>query len=79
MTVIELRSKRIAHEIPAIRLAAKAGINRCRLSSLECGHLQPSGSELRQLEVALRQLIEAKSAIREAAIAAGWPGAEATG
>ena len=77
MTASEFRSKRIAAGIPAIRLAAKANINRSRLSNFECGHVSPSQAELHRLETALVQLIKAKSAIREAAIAAGWPGAEA--
>jgi hypothetical protein len=77
MTITELRSKRIAAEIPAIRVARQANIDRTRLSFIENGHVEPTGDELRQLETALGQLIEAKSAIRKAAIAAGWPGAQA--
>ena len=76
MTASELRPKRIAAGIPAIRLAAKASINRSRISAIECGHVQPNQAELNRLEIALIQLIQAKSAIRKAAIAAGWPGAE---
>lgn len=75
MTIPELRSKRLSEEISIIiiQLAAKAGIHRCRISAIENGHAQPTINELRSLETALEQLIEAKAVIRKAAIAAGWP------
>src|SRR5260370_18848503 len=38
MIVKELRSKRVAAEIPATLLAAKATVNRSRLSNLERGY-----------------------------------------
>jgi transcriptional regulator with XRE-family HTH domain len=76
MTITELRSKRIASEIPAIRVARQANIDRTRLSFIENGHVTPTEDELRQIETALGLLIQAKNAVREAAKAAGWPGAE---
>ena len=76
MTITELRSKRIAAEIPAIRVARQANIDRTRLSFIENGHVKPTEDELRQIETALGKLIAAKDAVREAAKAAGWPGVE---
>jgi len=76
MTITELRSRRIAAEIPAIRVARQANIDRTRFSFLENGHVKPTEDELRQIETALGQLIAAKNAVREAAKAAGWAGLE---
>jgi transcriptional regulator with XRE-family HTH domain len=73
MTIPELRSRRLSEEISIIKLAAKAGLHRCRISAIENGHAQPNENELGELKAALEQLIEAKAAIRRAAIAAGWP------
>jgi hypothetical protein len=73
MTVKELRSKRITAEIPATLLAARARVNRSRLSNLERGYLQPTEEELQRLSVALDQLIQAKSAIDRVAASVGWP------
>ncbi len=69
----ELRSRRIAAEIPAMLLAARARVNRSRLSNLERGYSQPTEAELERLTTALEQLIDAKAAIREAAASVGWP------
>jgi len=69
----ELRSKRIAAEIPATLLAAKARINRSRLSNLERGYVQPTDEELQRLARALEELIRAKMVIQKAAVAVGWP------
>ena len=73
MTPQEFRTKRIIEEISAVAVAKKAKINRTRLSFIENGHVVPTEDELRRLEAALGVLVEAKSAIRKAAIAAGWP------
>lgn len=73
MTFEELRSKRVAAEIPAMLLAAKARVNRSRLSNLERGYAQPTEAELQRLTGALEELIDAKAAIREAAASVGWP------
>ena len=78
MTVKELRSKRRATEIPAIVLAAKAHINRSRLSGIECGRFEPTQDELERLSIALEQLVQAKLLIQQAACSAGWPGAGPT-
>jgi transcriptional regulator with XRE-family HTH domain len=69
----EIRSKRVAAEIPASLLAAKAGVNRSRLSNLERGYAQPTDAELLQLSTAIEQLIDAKAAIQKTATAVGWP------
>jgi transcriptional regulator with XRE-family HTH domain len=76
MTISEFRLKRITEEIPAITVAGKANIDRTRLSFIENGHVDPTEDEMRRLVGALNLLIEAKSAIRKAAVAAGWPGTE---
>jgi len=73
MMVKELRSKRVAAEIPATLLAAKARVNRSRLSNLERGYVQPTEEELQRLTGALEQLIDAKAAIHKTAAAVGWP------
>ena len=73
MTAKELRSKRVAAEIPAMLLALKAKVNRSRLSNLERGYAQPTEGELRRLYVALDQLVQAKSAIDQVADSVGWP------
>jgi transcriptional regulator with XRE-family HTH domain len=73
MTIKEFRAKRINAEISAVTVAKKANIDRARLSFFENGHVEPTEDELRRLVAALNLLIEAKSAIRRAAIAAGWP------
>ena len=69
----ELRSKRVAAEISATLLAAKARVNRSRLSNLERGYSHPTEAELQRLTRALEELIDAKAAIREAAASVGWP------
>jgi hypothetical protein len=69
----ELRSKRIAAEIPATLLAAKASINRSRLSNLERGYAKPTEDEMQRLNTALDQLIQAKSVIDRAVASVGWP------
>jgi hypothetical protein len=76
MTIHEFRTKRLAAGIPAIAVAARAKKNRSWLSGVECGHFHATTEEMELLWVTLEQLIQAKTAIREAAMAAGWPGAE---
>ena len=73
MIVKELRSKRVAAEIPATLLAARARVNRSRLSNLERGYAEPVEEELQRLNTALDQLIQAKSVIDRAAASVGWP------
>ncbi|MBI1789594.1 MAG: helix-turn-helix transcriptional regulator [Acidobacteria bacterium] len=63
----------MAAEIPATLLAAKAGVNRSRLSNLERGYAQPTEEELQRLTSALEQLIDAKAAIQKTAATVGWP------
>ena len=72
-TVQELRSRRVAAEIPATLLASKARVNRSRLSGLEHGYVQPTDDELQRLHASLEHLIRAKAVIRQAAAAVGWP------
>jgi hypothetical protein len=76
MTIKEFRTKRLAERIPAIAVATKANRNRSWLSLIECGHIQPTPEEMETLASVLQQLITAKAAVQEAAVAVGWPGAE---
>jgi transcriptional regulator with XRE-family HTH domain len=73
MLVKELRSRRVAAEIPATLLAVKAKVNRSRLSNIEHGYVQPTEDELRRLSTALEQLIQARSVIQKTAASLGWP------
>jgi transcriptional regulator with XRE-family HTH domain len=71
-TIKTLRSERIAAEIPATLLAAKARVNRCRLSNIERGYVQPTEEELQRLTAALEDLVRAKSAVDRVAASVGW-------
>jgi predicted transcriptional regulator len=73
MTIKELRSKRIAAEIPATLLAARAGVNRSRLSGIERGYIQPIDEEMTRLQSSLEDLLRAKAVIQRAAASVGWP------
>jgi hypothetical protein len=73
MKPTELRSKRLAAEIPATVLAANAKINRSRLSNIERGYVQATDEELERLVATLDSLIEAKSAVDRVAASVGWP------
>jgi hypothetical protein len=54
MTITEIRSRRIAEEIPAIMPAAKANKNRTWLSTVEYGHVTPTEEDLERLRICLR-------------------------
>lgn len=69
----ELRSKRVAAEIPATMLATKARVNRSRLSGIERGYIQPTQEELQRLQASLEDLLRAKAVIQQAAASVGWP------
>jgi transcriptional regulator with XRE-family HTH domain len=73
MSIKELRLRRVHAEIPATLLAAKAKLNRSRLSNLERGYTEPTDAELHRLTEALDLLIRAKSAVNDVATAVGWP------
>jgi predicted transcriptional regulator len=73
MTVKELRSKRLAAEVPATLLAAKAGVNRSRLSGIERGYIQPTEEEMKRLHASLEDLVRARTVIQQAAASVGWP------
>ena len=68
-----LRSKRVIAEIPATLLAAKARVNRSRLSNIERGYVQPTEEEMQRLSTALDELIQAKSVLDRVAASMGWP------
>ena len=69
----QLRSKRIAAEIPAALLASKAHVNRSRLSAIERGYVPPKPEELQRLRDSLDQLVRDKAIIQQAAASVGWP------
>jgi transcriptional regulator with XRE-family HTH domain len=69
----ELRSKRVSAEIPATLLAARAKVNRSRLSNIERGYSEPTEDELQRLNAALNELIQARSALQKTAAELGWP------
>jgi transcriptional regulator with XRE-family HTH domain len=73
MNAQTIRSARVVAEISASLLAARAKVNRTRLSQIECGYIQPTEDELARLSDALEQLIHAKSVVRDAAASVGWP------
>jgi len=73
MNAQTIRSTRVAAEISASLLAAKANINRTRLSQIERRYVQPKEDELLRLSRALEQLIHAKSVVRDAVASVGWP------
>ena len=75
MTIREFKERRLAAGIPAIAIAARAKKNRSWLSGVECGHFRATSDDMELLRVTLEELIQAKTAIQEAAVAAGWPGA----
>jgi|ERR1700722_4662122 hypothetical protein len=72
MTIKELRSKRVAAEIPASLHAARSGINRSRLSAMERGYIQPSEEEMTRLITSLEDLLRAKAVIQQAEASVGW-------
>jgi transcriptional regulator with XRE-family HTH domain len=73
MNIRTLRSARVGAEIPASLLAARAKVNRTRLSHIEHGYVRPTEDELRRLSQALEQLIHAKAVVQDAAASVGWP------
>lgn len=68
----ELRSKRVAAEIPPTLLATKARVNRSRVSGIERGYIQPTQEEMQRLRASLEDLLRAKAVIRQAAASVGW-------
>ena len=57
MNAQKLRCARVAAEISASMLAAKARVNRTRLSHIENGYIQPNQEELERLNHALGQFV----------------------
>lgn len=73
MNAQKLRSNRVAAEISASLLAAKARVNRTRLSQIERGYVQATDDELARLSDALEALIQAKYVLDRVAASLGWP------
>jgi len=71
-----LRARRAVAGIAGVLLCQKVGISRSRLSDIERQATAVTPDELARLNVALDELIRAKSEIRKTAAAVGWPGAE---
>jgi hypothetical protein len=57
----KLRARRKAAGIPAVRVATRADVERCRYSLLENGHLEPRPDELERLSAALQTLISERT------------------
>ena len=69
----KLRAKRNAAGIAGSILCKKLGIVRSRLSDIERGYVTPEADELARIDVALEELIRAKSVLEETAAVLGWP------
>jgi transcriptional regulator with XRE-family HTH domain len=72
-----LRAKRTAAGIAGSILCKKSGIARSRLSDIEREYATASADQLARLDVALDELIRAKSVLQQTAVALGWPVGEA--
>lgn len=73
MNTQTIRCTRLAAEISASLLAARARVNRTRFSQIERGYVEPTREELQRLTDALEQLIRAKAIVQDAAASVGWP------
>jgi transcriptional regulator with XRE-family HTH domain len=71
---IAIREKRLAVGVSGSALCARAGISRSRLSDIERGYVQPKAQELRRIERALLELVQARSRMAALAKEVGWPG-----
>jgi transcriptional regulator with XRE-family HTH domain len=69
----EIRQKRTAAAIAGSLLCKRAKVDRSRLSHIERGYVQPSDVELARINVALDELIRAKTELAETAVRVGWP------
>jgi hypothetical protein len=78
VTSASIKHKRIAAGIVGHVLCKKLSIPRSRLSHIERDYMTVTPEELQRIDAALDDLIRAKAAIQETAIAAGWPVAEVT-
>jgi transcriptional regulator with XRE-family HTH domain len=56
-----LRARRLRAKIPAVSVATRARVDRCRYSLLENGHIQPRHDELARLAAALQALIHERT------------------
>ena len=73
MTHSELRKRRVSAGIPGRLLAARAKVDRARLSELERGYVQASEEEHRRLQEALDDLVHARERVAQVAAEVGWP------
>jgi transcriptional regulator with XRE-family HTH domain len=69
----KLKAKRAAAGIAGNILCKKLGIARSRLSDIERGYVNSTEEELVRVNVALEELIRAKSVLSQTAAALGWP------
>ena len=68
-----IRKKRVNADIPAALLAARAGIDRARLSAIERGYVEPTAAEQAALVATLDRLIAAREQVLAVAEEVGWP------
>jgi transcriptional regulator with XRE-family HTH domain len=73
-----LKTKRTSAGIPGVVLCMKLGIARSRLSDIERGYVSATPEDLARIDVALEDLIRAKSAMQQTAAELGWPSVELT-
>jgi transcriptional regulator with XRE-family HTH domain len=69
----ELRAKRQMFGLAGSLICKQTGIKRSRLSDIERGYVQPSDTELAQIDRALDELIRAKKEVASTAERVGWP------
>jgi hypothetical protein len=73
MTAQQFKAKRISHGIPARLIAPRARLCCSRLSDIERGYATATEGELARINLALDELIAARTELRAVAERVGWP------
>jgi hypothetical protein len=73
MSGTEFRKRRNLAGIPGHMISTRARVNRAKLCGFERGYIVLSPEEVRRIQEALVQLIEAKEKVTAAAAQCGWP------
>lgn len=69
----QIRATRAGAGIAAALLSTKAGIDRAKLSRIECGYIEPTSAEAARLKAALDELAAAREKVAAVAAEVGWP------
>jgi transcriptional regulator with XRE-family HTH domain len=69
--ITEFKFRRMAAGVPAIQVAARAGMDRTRLTFFENGHVEPTDADLSRLSEALGAIIEDRRRLAQLAAEAG--------